>query len=236
VAFEEFGFGSVQRWPAPACAAWAHQAATGSPCCLVLDLGYSATYAVPSLRGRAVQGAVRRLNVGGRLMTAYLQETLSYRQVKTADGLGAGCGSFHGRCRRLVLTWSLCGLRARATVPRVCRPVGQYNLMDESALVNHVKEQLCYVAPRSFESECAAAVGPAIPAARAAYREWILPDFQGGNDWGALKPLPVDDKGRFRRSRRTDDAAGQSLRMELEVCVCVYVFGWGEWSRCGHAM
>ena len=35
--------------------------------------------------GRAVQAGVRRLNVGGRLMTSYLKEVLSYRQYNMMD-------------------------------------------------------------------------------------------------------------------------------------------------------
>jgi len=95
VVFEELGFAAVQRLPAPAAAAnlYHHEHAPdgasadglGHVACLVVDLGFSATHAAPFLRGRAVQGAVRRLNVGGRLLTGFLQEGLSYRQYNMMD-------------------------------------------------------------------------------------------------------------------------------------------------------
>jgi actin-related protein 6 len=118
IAFEEFGFGALQRVPGPVAAgalyhaqaaeaqaeAAASATAAGGPArahgavaaagslgsggeyaALVVDLGYSCTYAVPMVRGVAVQGAVRRLNVGGRLLTALLQETVSFRQYNMMD-------------------------------------------------------------------------------------------------------------------------------------------------------
>jgi actin-related protein 6 len=110
IVFEEFNFGALQRLPAPAgagllyhaeSAAAAGQAAqagagtretagpslasSGQFAALVVDLGYSCTYVVPMVRGSAIQSAVRRLNIGGRLMTALLQETVSFRQYNMMD-------------------------------------------------------------------------------------------------------------------------------------------------------
>lgn len=85
IVFEELGFGALQRLPAPAAVAQQNFASGGGLCCLVVDLGFSATYAIPTLQGRAVQKAARRLNIGGRMMTAYLQECLTYRQYNMMD-------------------------------------------------------------------------------------------------------------------------------------------------------
>ena len=61
------------------------------------------------------------------------------------------------------------------------------------------------------------AVGATQPAARSAYREWVLPTYQQGDDRGHARELRVDpDSGRFRRTRRGDASAAQSLRLEVE--------------------
>jgi len=88
IAFEEFGFHAVHRTTAPCAAAYLHtrqnpEASLGTA--LVVDLGFSATHAVPYVDGRAVQRAVRRLNIGGKLMTNFLKETVSYRQYNMMD-------------------------------------------------------------------------------------------------------------------------------------------------------
>ena len=41
--------------------------------------GFSFTHAVPMCDGRALQGAVRRINVGGKALTNYFKELVSYR-------------------------------------------------------------------------------------------------------------------------------------------------------------
>jgi actin-related protein 6 len=47
---------------------------------LLIDAGYSHTTITPVLQGRPLQSAVRRLEVGGKLMTNYLTRLLSLRQ------------------------------------------------------------------------------------------------------------------------------------------------------------
>ena len=79
------------------------------PCCLVVDCGFSFTHVVPFVHGRRVNDAgmflkffifivtsviknkrkgklilissVRRIDVGGKLLTNHLKEIISYRQV-----------------------------------------------------------------------------------------------------------------------------------------------------------
>ena len=191
LVFEHFGFASVSCLPAPCAAAACYareqqqqeqhgasssssSSSSSSPsrmpdegsvlACCVVDLGYSATYAVPTLRGKAVQGAVRRLNIGGKLLTNYLKEVVSYRQ---------------------------------------------YNMMEETAIINDAKEHLCYVAPTGLEEELQAAVGVKVPAKRSAYREWVLPDYQT-HTRGFAKQLRV-------AADPADDGAPLDERLALEI-------------------
>ncbi|KAJ1458884.1 actin family [Pelagophyceae sp. CCMP2097] len=62
----------------------------GDETLVVVDLGHSATHVVPTVskagfHRAAVSGAVRRLDVGGQLLTGYLREMVSYRQYNMMD-------------------------------------------------------------------------------------------------------------------------------------------------------
>ncbi|KAJ1977186.1 Actin- protein 6 [Dimargaris xerosporica] len=114
ILYEEFGFARLFRTPAstlaihnPAQALWSSPSSTESLATdqqsdgtLVVDIGHAATYIIPYIRGRAYKPAIRRIDVGGKLLTNYLKETVSFRQ---------------------------------------------WNMMDETALMNHVKETCCFV-------------------------------------------------------------------------------------------
>ena len=52
---------------------------------LVVDSGYSHTTVTPLIRGRPVQGAIRRLDIGGKLMTNHLCELVSAHQYNMLD-------------------------------------------------------------------------------------------------------------------------------------------------------
>lgn len=67
---------------------------------VVLDVGFSSTHAVPIYGGAPINYAVRRLNVGGKLLTNQLKTIVSYRS---------------------------------------------FNVMQETHVINDVKERLCYV-------------------------------------------------------------------------------------------
>lgn len=54
-------------------------------CLLVVDSGYSHTTVTPVFRGRAIQRAIRRLDIGGKLLTNYLKEIVSMRQYNMVD-------------------------------------------------------------------------------------------------------------------------------------------------------
>ncbi|KAN0065930.1 Actin-related protein 6 [Thecaphora frezii] len=73
-------------------------------CTLVIDLGYSSTHVVPIISRLPYSAAIRRLDIGGKMLTNLLKETLSFRQ---------------------------------------------WDLMDETYLVNVIKEKCCFVAPEA---------------------------------------------------------------------------------------
>ncbi len=73
--------------------------------CLVVDTGYSFTHIVPFYKGNVILEGVRRINVGGKHLTNYLKEIISYRQLM---------------------------------------------VMDETYVINSVKEEVCYVS-NNFE-------------------------------------------------------------------------------------
>ncbi|KAG1837315.1 hypothetical protein DFJ58DRAFT_917398 [Suillus subalutaceus] len=84
------------------------QAGGPSPpeCLVVIDSGFSFTHVVPIINSQIQWYAVKRLDVGGKLMTNHLKELVSYRQ---------------------------------------------WNMMDETYIMNHAKETCCYVSTRFFE-------------------------------------------------------------------------------------
>ncbi|KAH8649362.1 actin family [Xylariales sp. PMI_506] len=92
MVFEEFGFASYYRGNGPALNAYHDvQAILRTPrapdivaplpaeILLLIDSGYSHTTVTPLLRGRPVHSAVRRLDVGGKLLTNHLTRLLSLR-------------------------------------------------------------------------------------------------------------------------------------------------------------
>ncbi|KAF1986943.1 Actin/actin-like protein [Aulographum hederae CBS 113979] len=90
IIFEEFEFASLYRCPGLFGDPYNNaQPSPSSPpisqlpaeCVLLVDSGYSHTTVTPLLRGRPIQPAIRRLDIGGKFLTNYLKELLSLRQV-----------------------------------------------------------------------------------------------------------------------------------------------------------
>jgi len=54
-------------------------------CCCVIDSGYSFTHVVPTHRGGAMTKAIRRLDIGGKVLTNLLKEAVTYRQWNMMD-------------------------------------------------------------------------------------------------------------------------------------------------------
>lgn len=54
-------------------------------CCVIIDIGYSFTHIVPFIKGKKVLSAIRRIDVGGKLLTNHLKEVISYRYLNVMD-------------------------------------------------------------------------------------------------------------------------------------------------------
>lgn len=130
IFFEDYKFSSILRLPASSYSSFLYQQAhPASLCCLVIDTGYSFTHIVPYYRGKIVEGAVKRIDVGGKLLTNYLKEIVSYRQL---------------------------------------------HVMDETYVMNQVKEDACFVSQNfGNDMEVARKRGTA----NSIMREYVLPDF-----------------------------------------------------------
>lgn len=130
ILFEEYQFQSVLRTNAGSLAA--HQYFHTKPselCCLVVDSGFSFTHIVPHCRSRKMKEGIRRINVGGKLLTNHLKEIISYRQL---------------------------------------------HVMDETHVINQVKEDVCYVSQQFYKDmEIAQQKGEE----NTVMRDYVLPDF-----------------------------------------------------------
>ncbi|GAA5952042.1 hypothetical protein JCM10213_005347 [Rhodosporidiobolus nylandii] len=94
IVFEEYEFGSYVRAPGPALLPYhpsllspasSSAGPTAPECILVVDAGFSFTHVVPVLRGAIVKKGVRRIDVGGKLLSNYLKELVSYRHWYMMD-------------------------------------------------------------------------------------------------------------------------------------------------------
>ncbi|RYH13134.1 hypothetical protein EON65_36385 [archaeon] len=87
VVFEYFNFQSYLRQPAPCFTAYSQtrsdpQLNLGLT---VVDSGFSFTHIVPFIQNKLQKHAVKRINIGGKLLTNYLKELVSYRQWNMMD-------------------------------------------------------------------------------------------------------------------------------------------------------
>lgn len=96
--------------------------------CLVVDTGYSFTHIIPYIKGKKFLNGIKRLNVGGKLLTNHLKDIISYRQ---------------------------------------------YNVMEETYVINQVKEDTCYVA-EDVKQELEKA-----SKTKSIVINYVLPDFNG---------------------------------------------------------
>ncbi|CAN6666080.1 actin-like protein Arp6p [Trichomonascus vanleenenianus] len=90
MVFEEYGFDSYYRCTPQSLIPWndlqgdlfGAEKNDNTPvldCALVIDSGFSATQVIPVVYGEVYWPAVRRIDVGGKLLTNYLRETTSFR-------------------------------------------------------------------------------------------------------------------------------------------------------------
>ncbi|XP_046549128.1 LOW QUALITY PROTEIN: actin-related protein 6-like [Haliotis rubra] len=131
VFFEEYQFNALYRCNASCLSQYkSHkEESEKNLCTLVVDTGYSYTHIVPYFKGKKIKEAIRRVNVGGKLLTNHLKEIISYRQLM---------------------------------------------VMDETYVINQVKEDVCYVATDFYaDMNVARKRGKENTIAR----DYVLPDY-----------------------------------------------------------
>ncbi|PPQ95265.1 hypothetical protein CVT26_014839 [Gymnopilus dilepis] len=144
--FEEYEFDSYYRCTPASVIPYGNLfSQPGSPppdCAVIVDSGFSFTHVVPMIDGQIVWNAVKRLDVGGKLLTNQLKELVSFRQ---------------------------------------------WNMMDETYIMNQVKETCCYVsADFKGDSETCRID----PKGNSIVQEYILPDLSTNRE-GRVR-LPDD--------------------------------------------
>ncbi|CAG0889158.1 unnamed protein product [Cyprideis torosa] len=125
IMFEEYEYRSVLRLPAPDLVAQSMEDRTF----LIVDSGYSFTHILPYVHGQRISKGVRRVDVGGKILTNHLKEVISYRQV---------------------------------------------NVLDETYVMNHAKEDACYVS-LDFVGDITKASAEGRKSE--IYRDYVLPNF-----------------------------------------------------------
>ncbi|RUS13577.1 actin-domain-containing protein, partial [Endogone sp. FLAS-F59071] len=149
IVFEEYEFESCYRTTAPQLclhndipSLFGDTRAHLPDCVVIVDSGYSFTHIVPFLKGKPIAKAIRRISVGGKLLTNQLKEVVSFRY---------------------------------------------YNMMDETYLMNEVKEACCYVSQDVFKDLDLCKKGLKD---NSIIQEYVLPDFSS-NTKGYIKPRPT---------------------------------------------
>ncbi|KIM40974.1 hypothetical protein M413DRAFT_72674 [Hebeloma cylindrosporum] len=149
--FEEYEFSSYHRCtPAsliPYGQLFSQPGLPPAECTIVVDSGFSFTHVVPMIDGKIVWNAVKRLDVGGKLLTNQLKELISFRQ---------------------------------------------WNMMDETYIMNDVKESCCFVSTNYMQDTETCRVDPKH---NPIVQEYMLPD------------LSTNRKGRIRHP---DDIIAES--------------------------
>ncbi|KAK1888214.1 Actin-related protein 6 [Dissostichus eleginoides] len=145
ILFEEYQFQSVLRTNAGSLSA--HHFFSSRPselCCLLVDGGFSFTHIIPYCRSKKMKEGIRRVNVGGKLLTNHLKEIISYRQL---------------------------------------------HVMDETHVINQVKEDVCYVSQQFFKDmEISQMKGEE----NTVVRDYVLPDFSSIKKASARHRHPGD--------------------------------------------
>ncbi|XP_046845659.1 actin-related protein 6-like isoform X2 [Xenia sp. Carnegie-2017] len=142
ILFEEYDFRSLCRISAAELSSYkfVNEDPDARLVCLVVDCGYSFTHIVPVYQGKILKEGVRRMNIGGKMLTNHLKEIISYRQL---------------------------------------------HVMDETYVVNQVKEDVCYVSQDFYSDiEMARRKGKE----NKIIRDYVLPDYTNIKR-GYIKPV-----------------------------------------------
>ena len=81
IFFEQYQFKELLRTTSTSLAAAKFRYENKENACVVLDSGYSFSHSVPYVNCLRCKNAVTRLEVGGKMLTNYLKDIISYRQV-----------------------------------------------------------------------------------------------------------------------------------------------------------
>ncbi|XP_058807177.1 actin-related protein 6 isoform X2 [Phymastichus coffea] len=130
IFFEEYDVASLLRINPSTLANfhYRHENPTAK-CCIIVDVGYSFCYISPYVNDMRIKAGIRRIDVGGKLLTNHLKEILSYRQL---------------------------------------------NVMDETYVVNQVKEDSCFVSQDFYADMETAKRGFKN---NTIVKDYVLPDF-----------------------------------------------------------
>ncbi|XP_054632356.1 actin-related protein 6 isoform X2 [Dunckerocampus dactyliophorus] len=130
ILFEEYQFQSAVRINAGSLSARHYfHTKPSQVCCLLVDSGFSFTHIAPYCRSSKMKDAIRRISIGGKLLTNHLKEIISYRQL---------------------------------------------HVMDETHVINQVKEDVCYVSQDFYKDM---AIAQLKGHDNTVMRDYVLPDF-----------------------------------------------------------
>ncbi|XP_014205593.1 actin-related protein 6 isoform X2 [Copidosoma floridanum] len=153
ILFEEYEVASLLKVnPSTlSCYNYRHKHPT-SKCCIVVDVGYSFCHIVPYVNDMKIKAGIRRIDVGGKLLTNHLKEILSYRQL---------------------------------------------HVMDETYVVNQVKEDSCFVSKNFYDDiEIAKSLNLE---ENSIVKDYVLPDFTTRNRGYLTEPNTTDDQQQILR-------------------------------------
>ncbi|CAK9828765.1 Actin-related protein 6 [Anthophora retusa] len=86
IFFEEYECQSLLRINASTLSCYQYKTENpNAKCCIVVDSGYSFTHVVPYVNDTKIKEGIRRIDVGGKLLTNHLKEIISYRQLHVMD-------------------------------------------------------------------------------------------------------------------------------------------------------
>jgi len=85
IFFEDYGFNAIYRTNNSSIVAERYQQAMKVEGCVIVESGHSFTHVIPYWKGQKIKQAIMRIDVGGKLLTNYLKELVSYRQLNLMD-------------------------------------------------------------------------------------------------------------------------------------------------------
>ncbi|RMZ71761.1 Actin arp-6 [Pyrenophora seminiperda CCB06] len=175
IVFEQFEFAAYYRCVGATLNAYTSpetnlRSSLPQECLLIIDTSYSDTTILPLYKGKLIQSAVRRLTVGGKLMTNYLKELSSLRH---------------------------------------------YNMMEETYLLNEIKEAVSYVVPSSqqfakhLERTWKGRLGAKRELDSSIVVDYVLPDYENAIH-GHARPHDAA-KSRMRRGLQPQQGPREDL-------------------------